>query len=121
MRKPPRPCPRPYCGGKIRNGSCDVCSYVKPVWSGTGKDDRPTTAERGYDAAWRRLKDRYLLDHPVCEDCDEAGLLTLAEEVHHVKPFKGKKDPLRLDPTNLRSLCSSCHAKHSQRQSRKPA
>ena len=31
-------------------------------------------------------------------------------EVDHIVPFKGKDDPLRLDETNLQSLCRPCHA-----------
>jgi len=32
-----------------------------------------------------------------------------AEEVDHIRPFHGPADPLRLDASNLQSLCHACH------------
>ena len=31
------------------------------------------------------------------------------QQVHHIIPFKGKHDPLRLAWHNLESLCRACH------------
>jgi len=75
------------------------------------RDRRRSSAKRGYDAAWRRLRDAYVAEHPECEDCLLRGLHTPAREVDHVIPFQGLGDPLRLDKRNLRSLCRRHHAR----------
>lgn len=63
---------------------------------------------------WRLLRTKYIRSHPLCEDCQTAGLLTFATEVHHVRPIEQGRTPsemvrLAFDPTNLRALCHSCH------------
>ena len=70
---------------------------------------RGTSAERGYDAAWRRVRDKRRLLNPFCQDCEERGRIECMEIVDHVIPVD--VDPtLRLELDNTRSLCRSCHA-----------
>lgn len=78
---------------------------------------RKTAQQRGYDSAWTKLRNAYIAEHPDCEICHAAGKLVEAEQVDHIKPFKGVGDPLRLDWDNLRSVCLSCHrkAEHARR------
>lgn len=74
---------------------------------------------------WRKLRDTYLKEHPVCEECLKKGRVTPAQDVHHIKsPFKGGEINynLLLDYHNLESLCKDCHGLlHSQMQGHKPA
>ena len=79
-------------------------------------DRRGSAASRGYDATWRRLRDWHLSQYPLCRYCEQMGRVTAAEVVDHIRPFKGKNDPRRLDPNGLQSLCSSCHNSAKQRQ-----
>jgi 5-methylcytosine-specific restriction protein A len=72
---------------------------------------RPSAAERGYDRKWRRLRKWYASRHPLCERCSSNGITRAMEDVHHLIPFRGVDDPLRLDPTNLQSLCKQCHSR----------
>lgn len=72
-------------------------------------DRRGSAASRGYDATWRRLRDWHLSQYPLCEYCTRLGKLTPADVVDHIKPFDGPLDPLRLQTSNLQSLCKSCH------------
>lgn len=63
---------------------------------------------------WLRLRRDTLTQHPVCERCQESGLLTPATEVHHVTPVEqavnySEKVRLMYDPHNLRALCHACH------------
>lgn len=67
--------------------------------------------ERGYDTAWKKLRNWYLSQRPLCVKCDAEGITKPAEEVDHIKPFDGSHDPLRLDPDNLQGLCRSHHVK----------
>ena len=74
--------------------------------SGGGKKDtRKSSAERGYDASWRRLRNTFLSFYPLCQKC---GLI--ASVVHHIKPIKTHPD-LRLDWDNLMPMCRECHEK----------
>ena len=81
-------------------------------------DLRPAASSRGYDSAWRRLRQWYAVRHPLCEDCLDRDRVTPVQEVDHVEEFSGKEDPLRLDPENLRSLCRSCHRRKHARTGR---
>jgi 5-methylcytosine-specific restriction protein A len=55
-----------------------------------------------------------MAEHVLCAQCEQEGQTTLAQEVDHIVPFKGKDDPLRLDPKNLQSLCSYHHHQKHQ-------
>jgi 5-methylcytosine-specific restriction enzyme A len=72
---------------------------------------RGSAWSRGYDTAWQRLRRWHLSQHPLCADCETAGELVEATDVDHIEPFDGRDDPRRLDPSNLRSLCHSCHSR----------
>ena len=61
---------------------------------------------------WRKLRDTYLKEHPVCEECLKKGVVTAADDVHHIKsPFRGGEINynLLLDYHNLESVCKECH------------
>jgi 5-methylcytosine-specific restriction enzyme A len=114
--KPARACTKPGCRGLIRGEACTVCGpRPKHGW----RDDRGTRQERGYDAAWMRLRQAHLMEHPLCEQCKANGRITPARHVDHIEEFCGLDDLKRLDPANLRSLCVRCHmaktAKHAPR------
>ncbi|OYY35565.1 MAG: endonuclease [Rhodospirillales bacterium 24-66-33] len=69
---------------------------------------RPSPAERGYDAAWRRCRKKFIEAHPVC--C-VPGCGKPTSDVDHIKSVRERPD-LRLSWSNLRPYC---HAHHSQR------
>jgi 5-methylcytosine-specific restriction enzyme A len=75
---------------------------------------RGSAAQRGYDHAWTLLRQRKVRQDPLCEDCLLEGRTTPAAEVDHVIPIA--KDPsLRLEISNLRSLCKSHHVRKTRR------
>lgn len=76
---------------------------------------RPSSSERGYDSEWKRLRDRYIALHPICEnsDCREK-----AREVDHKQPFSGVGDPKRLEWRNLQALCRRHHALKTHKDKR---
>lgn len=52
--------------------------------------------------------------NPLCELCEEHGVVTPVEEVHHKISFMRTQDVqerarLAYDIDNLQSLCRSCH------------
>ena len=74
--------------------------FVRP------QKQRPTTAERGYDAAWQKLRKEHLAAHPACVTC---GKIHKSNHVDHIIPHKGN-DTLRLDRRNLQTKCHSHHS-----------
>jgi 5-methylcytosine-specific restriction protein A len=73
---------------------------------------RPSAARRGYDAVWRRVRIAHLRREPLCRFCAERGVTTPATEVDHVVAMA---DGGAHDPSNLRSLCKSCHSRRTAR------
>jgi 5-methylcytosine-specific restriction protein A len=64
------------------------------------------------NTAWRKERDNYLREHPLCEKCLEKGKITPAQDIHHKKsPFKNGEINWNLlyDVNNLMSLCKECH------------
>lgn len=74
------------------------------------QDRRKTANQRGYDRRWKRLRDEFIEQHPLCKHCEERGQVTMAKEIDHIIPFSDLSDPLRLCSDNLQSLCRRCHA-----------
>ena len=77
---------------------------------------RGTTAERGYDADWKRLRDSYLKQHPLCQcdDCDDGRKrIVAANVVNHIQDISERPD-LRLEWTNLQSMSKRCHDRHTK-------
>lgn len=72
-----------------------------------------TRQARGYGVDWQRLRLQILAAEPLCRMCAEINRVTGATEVDHIVPFNGIDDPLRLDPANLRPLCTPCHRKRT--------
>lgn len=67
-------------------------------------------------ARWQKLRAWKFACNPLCEDCEEQGKTTPAEDIHHIKSFMSVDDPverifLAYDFPNLRSLCKKCHQK----------
>lgn len=64
-------------------------------------------------AAWRKLREAYIMEHPLCEICGSGYDL----QVHHLSsPFEDGLDEMErlyrlLDPSNLQTLCPFCHGK----------
>lgn len=61
-----------------------------------------------YGRAWKRIRDRYAMEHPFCALCMKEGKFTPVEEVHHILPVSRGG---RHNRENLMSLCQSCHNK----------
>lgn len=66
------------------------------------------------DIRWKRLRNWYMREHPLCEECFKKGISTPSTDCHHIKPFlRGKtvedKWNLLLDEDNLIALCEECH------------
>lgn len=72
---------------------------------------------------WRKLRDIYIKEHPLCEDCLDKGKVVPAEDVHHIRsPFQNGEcnKALLLDYNNLKALCKECHAARHNHTENKP-
>lgn len=69
---------------------------------------RSPDVNKKYGRAWKRIRDRYAAEHPLCERCLMEGRVTLMDEVHHILPISRGGTH---DKSNLMSLCHSCHNK----------
>lgn len=73
------------------------------------------TSDKYYDSdSWRRLRNSYIREHVICEECIKHGHVTPAEHVHHIVPFMSEHNEIArwntfLNPNNLRALCKHCH------------
>lgn len=69
---------------------------------------RQPDVNKKYGRAWKRIRDKYVQTHPLCERCLEEGKYVPVDEVHHIVPIKKGGSST---PDNLMSLCHSCHNK----------
>lgn len=78
--------------------------------------------QRAYGHRWSNgTRERYLAEHPLCEDCEALGVIVRESyyvEVDHIIPIdesKPDQDPLLHDLDNLRTRCRSHHALKTSR------
>jgi len=93
----------------------------KPVRVPSWRSDRRTAAERGYGSRWRKAREAFLRDYPLCQYCQEDGKVEPATVVNHIKPHKGDQG-LFWDQANWQAVCKPHHdstiAKEEARGSR---
>lgn len=88
------------------------------------KSDKEKLRIRLYNkAAWKKLRQAYLMQHPLCEMClEDSKVITSSSDVHHIQsPFdEGLTDVERigllLDASNLMALCKYHHGLLHQQQ-----
>jgi len=108
--RPKHPCRHPGCPGLVPHGR----SYCAAHQAEQDRVDRArreryeqrvqrgSAAAHGYDANWRRVRDRQLQACPICQRC-QARRATI---VHHIDG-----NAFNNASTNLLSVCASCHQK----------
>ena len=113
-RKPKRPCSYPGCPKLTDGRFCE--EHAKQEAKRYEKYDRDPATHRRYGRAWKRIRDSYVSQHPLCEVCLKEGRFVETEEVHHMKPLAEGGTHAR---DNLIALCKSCHSKiHAERGDR---
>lgn len=75
---------------------------------------RPSAAQRGYDRKWAKAKKGYLMTHPLCVYCEQAGKTRVAKCVDHIVPHKGNQ-ALFWDVTNWAASCLRCNSRKGDR------
>ena len=115
-RKPKKPCAYSGCPNLTDDKYCDEHKHLSLQDNiDYNRYRRDPDSNRRYGRAWKRIRDRYVLAHPLCEKCKAEGRLTPVEEVHHIIPLnQGGSNK----EENLMSVCHNCHMKiHGQLKS----
>lgn len=66
---------------------------------------------------YKKIRDWYMANHPLCADCLFNGRSVPATQLHHIRPFgNGKTEEERMQllmdwEKNWVALCSDCHDK----------
>lgn len=109
-KKPKRPCSYPGCPALAEDRYCEP--HQKEMDARYNRYERDPATRKRYGRTWKRVRDRYIKEHPLCEECRKYNRLTPAEEVHHIRPLsKGGTHA----EENLMSLCTSCHSEITAR------
>ena len=104
--KPKRPCSYPGCPELTDGNFCE--QHAKEESRRYEKYDRDPAMRKRYGRAWKRIRDRYISIHPLCEQCEMEDRITPAEEVHHILPLGHGGTHAE---ENLMALCKSCHSR----------
>lgn len=107
MRRAARVCSEPGCSNLVW-GDERLCEGHTAERRRQVDAARPTSAQRGYDAAWQRIRKAFLAEHPHCVDCGRA-----ATEVDHIIALA---DGGTNDWSNLQAKCKSHHSQKTAKQ-----
>lgn len=118
---PPKPCSA--CGVLVRDGSAR-CELHKVRQGQFADRQRGSRHERGYGAAWDRIRERILKrDCGICqcEECKALNRLRSATQVdHRVNKAEWKRVHGSLagvdDDSNLRAINVECHKRKTARE-----
>lgn len=85
---------------------------VKPKEIHYKRDNKSTDFYNS--VAWKRLRDTFLKEHPICKICLEHNRVSPTTQIHHAIPFlRGhsieEQWNLFLDEKNLIPVCDKCH------------
>ena len=107
-KRPKRPCSYPGCSQLAECGDRYCDEHKKQTNHEYNKYRRDPETKKRYGKEWRSIRDLYIRAHPLCEECSKLGLITPAQEVHHILPLAHGGTN---EATNLMSLCKACHSR----------
>lgn len=112
-RKPKRPRSYPGCPKLVEGQYCD--KHKKLTDSQYNKYGRDEFTKSFYKTPeWRYARKKQLDTYPFCVECLKEGKRTKATMVDHIVPIKQGGE--RFAPSNLQSLCWSCHSRKSVKE-----
>jgi 5-methylcytosine-specific restriction protein A len=122
-RRPKSICRHRGCGALIEQpGFCEKHKQESVGWNRSHQGK--SAAERGYDAEWRKKRERILhRDSGLCQPCLKHGIVHCGDEVDHIV---SKAEAKRLgwtreqieDDSNLQAINSECHKEKTARERR---
>jgi len=66
-------------------------------------------------SAWKALRNKKIKDSPLCEHCMKRDIVKAATDIDHIIEIKDDFS-MRLQYSNLQSLCRSCHMLKTRRE-----
>jgi 5-methylcytosine-specific restriction protein A len=106
--KPKVPCGYPGCMEKVESGTSPrLCPKHLALQRKKYDKKRGSAGKRGYDAKWRKYRQWYLIQNPLCRICEQEGRATIATVVDHVVSIKSGGS--FWDPNNHQPLCKMHH------------
>jgi 5-methylcytosine-specific restriction protein A len=105
-KKPKRACQHPGCP-KLTDGLY-CAEHQRQATYQYNHYQRDPASNKRYGRAWKRIRDRFIKAHPLCEKCKKTGRLMPAEEVHHILPLSHGGTNAA---DNLMALCKPCHSR----------
>ena len=103
---PLKPCCHPGCKELVRGVS--RCEAHAQALQKERDARRPNATDRGYGSRWRKVRELFLRNNPLCVSCMADGLIVAATVVDHIIDHKGDK-LLFWDEGNWQALCKPCH------------
>ncbi len=98
----PKPCVHPGCRRYAADrGRCAEHAREQDARRGSA-------ASRGYDSKWRRAREQYLRENPLCVTHLADEHVVAASVVDHIVPHKGDSK-LFWSRSNWQALCKPCH------------
>ena len=67
-----------------------------------------------HSTTWRKLRNVYIKNHPICELCKTVNVINKATVIDHIQPIR--LGGAKLEWANLQALCTSCHNSKSARE-----
>ncbi|WP_077616919.1 HNH endonuclease signature motif containing protein [Caenibacillus caldisaponilyticus] len=110
-QRPKKPCNHPGCPNLTTERYCDQHKKDERQYDRY----RGNSAQRGYDARWRKARLMFLREHPFCVICEQEGRLTPATVVDHIVPHKGNYE-LFWDVRKWQPLCKQCHDRKTAKE-----
>jgi 5-methylcytosine-specific restriction protein A len=109
-------CSPPTCHVLVVRGKCP--KHRREAWQAQDAQ-RGTSYERGYDRRWKRIRDAWLAENPLCADPFgvHGDRLAAASEVDHIEPHRGDIEKF-WRAKNLQSLCKPCHSRKTMEENR---
>ena len=89
------------------------------VDSHDGKYHRERSADLYHTARWTRLSRAFRIEHPLCEICNDNGVIKPATCVDHIIPWPICGEDLFFDRLNLQALCDECNHKKGQQDKKR--
>lgn len=90
------------------------------------KHDKQADIQKIYNTAiWQKLRNAYLMEHPLCEVCLSKDIVSTAKEVHHIREISNgqtieEMKDIAYNTNNLQALCIKCHHEiHTERRKKK--
>ena len=111
-RSPKKPCRHPGCP-ELVDGRGYCPEHTRLYNRNYEKYQRNPEIRKHYGHSWRKVRNHFIQQHPLCAHCLKNGEATLAQEVDHILPLSQGGTH---DESNLQSLCKSCHSRKSAKE-----